>query len=166
MRRRIGQIDLDTGELLEGTLAYLGTRIRSPYARGFVMTNPHALEQIAKDKELAGLPLRILMYLCSRLDFENYIQLMQTEIVEDLGIQKSDVSRSMKKLENKQIILRGPKVGHTYVWRLNPNFGWKGKVVNFEKARREVEREHLKLVRETPRSEQQELEDAGQGRLL
>jgi hypothetical protein len=33
----------------------------------------------------------------------------------------------MKVLEDKQIILRGPKVGRSYAFMLNPEFGWKGK---------------------------------------
>lgn len=128
---RIGTVDLDTGEILEGTVALLGQRIKSPYSGGFFMSNQLALLELAKDKDLGNEALRVLIYLCGRLDFENYIQLEQKEIAEDLGILKPNVSRAMKLLENKQIIVRGPRAGKSYVWHLNPNFGWKGKVKNF-----------------------------------
>ncbi|CCQ70206.1 RepA [Crocosphaera watsonii WH 0402] len=36
----------------------------------------------------------------------------------------------MKVLEQKGIILRGPKVGRSYAFMLNPEFGWKGDVAN------------------------------------
>ena len=95
------------------------------------MSNQFALEEIAKDKELVGEALRVFLYVCSRLDFENYIQIPQMEIVKDLDMDKSNVSKAMSLLETKGILLRGPRVGKVYVWRLNPHYGWKGKVKNF-----------------------------------
>jgi len=133
MKRKLATIDLETGEILDGTLAYVGPRIKSPYSGGFFMTNQFALEEIAKDKELVGETLRIFLYVCSRLDFENYIQIPQMEISKDLQIDKSNVSKSMSLLESKGILLRGPRVGKVYVWRLNPHYGWKGKVRNMFK---------------------------------
>lgn len=130
-KRRLGTVDLDTGELVEGTVALLGRRIKSPYAGGFFMSNQLALLELARDKDLGMEALRVLIYLCGRLDFENYIQLEQKEISEDLGMLKPNVSRAMKLLEDKGIIVRGPRAGKSYVWHLNPNFGWKGKVKNF-----------------------------------
>jgi hypothetical protein len=35
----------------------------------------------------------------------------------------------------EQIILRGPKLGSVSSYRLNPHYGWKGKVQNLTKAR-------------------------------
>jgi len=133
MKRKLATIDLETGEILDGTLAYVGPRIKSPYSGGFFMTNQFALEEIAKDKELVGETLRIFLYVCSRLDFENYIQIPQMEISKDLQIDKSNVSKSISLLESKGILLRGPRVGKVYVWRLNPHYGWKGKVRNMFK---------------------------------
>jgi hypothetical protein len=43
----------------------------------------------------------------------------------------------MKLLTGKQIILRGPKLGSVSSYRLNPYYGWKGKVQNLTKARQE-----------------------------
>jgi hypothetical protein len=135
MKRQLATIDLKTGEILEGTLAYFGPKIKSPFSGGFFMTNQFALEEIAKDKELVGEALRVFLYVCSRLDFENYIQMPQMEIVKDLDMDKSNVSKAMSLLETKGILLRGPRVGKVYVWRLNPHYGWKGKVKNFPKNR-------------------------------
>lgn len=69
---------------------------------------------------------QVFLYLCSRLDFENFIQVPQAEIVEVLKMDKANVSKAVKMLVEKGILIRGPKVGHSYAFRLNPNYGYKG----------------------------------------
>ena len=140
--RRLGGVDLEAGEVLQGVPVWVGPKIRSPYGTRFYMSSQDALEAIAKDPEMTGQALRVFLYLCSRLDFENYIQIPQMEIVEELGIPKARVSKAIALLETKQILLRGPKVGRSSVFRLNPNFGWKGKVSSLHKARAD----HLRAV--------------------
>ena len=159
--QRVGGINLDTGELLEGVPVWVGRKIRSPYGQRWYMTSQDALELIAKDPELTGQALRVFLYLCSRLDFENYIQVPQVEIAEELSIGRNRVSEAVALLEAKQILLRGPKVGRASVFRLNPNFGWKGKVATLQKARDQ----RLKVVKKDDQTERQELEAAGQQRL-
>jgi DNA-binding transcriptional regulator GbsR (MarR family) len=73
----------------------------------------------------------------SKLDFENFIQQSQVEIAKALGMHKSQVSEAVKLLTSKQIVLEGPKVGRSKCYRLNPNYGWKGKVKTLQEARRE-----------------------------
>ena len=82
--------------------------------------------EIAADKEMTMEPYRVLLYLMSRLDFDNFIYVTQTEIADYLDIKKPNVSRAMKLLERKELILRGPKLGHSHAWRLNPDYGYKG----------------------------------------
>lgn len=106
------------------------------------MTNQEALTAIASDPELSGEALRVFLYLNGRLDFENLFQVPQTEIAEALGIKRPNVSRSMKMLLEKGIILRGPKIGHSATFRLNPNFGWKGKVHHLRRA----QESHLRAI--------------------
>ena len=67
--------------------------------------------ELAKDQELTLEHKNILLYLFERLDFENFIQQSQSEIAESLGMQKQNVSRAMKTLIQKQIVLEGPKSG-------------------------------------------------------
>jgi DNA-binding IclR family transcriptional regulator len=87
--------------------------------------------------------LRVFLYLNARLDFENIIQVPQLEIAEKLGIKRQNVYRATRQLEDLGIILRGPKVGRSSSWRLNPNAGWKGKVTHL----RQAQRHHLELVK-------------------
>lgn len=69
---------------------------------------------------------RVLDILLAYLDFENWIHLPPAEIAAMLNMKSANVSRSMRDLEKVGVILRGPKVGRSITYRINPNFGWKG----------------------------------------
>ena len=127
--------DRNTGEIIEGVPVLCGVK-KNPYSTGWVMNSQEALEIIAKDKEITGGVHRVLWFIVARLDFENWIQISQQEICKELEIKKQHVSSAIKVLEQKEIILRGPKVGRSYAFRLNPYFGWKGDVKNLEDYRK------------------------------
>ena len=99
--------------------------------------------ELASQRDLGNQALRVFVYLNGRLDFENVIQVEQIEIAQVLGMQKQNVHQAIRKLEELGIILRGPKVGRSSSWRLNPNAGWKGKVTHL----RQAQRHHLELVK-------------------
>ena len=149
--KNISQYDNTTGELLDGVLVYCGVK-SNPYERGWIMNSQEALIEIAKDKDLQGRTLRVFLYLCGILDFHNLIQIPQVEICKELDLKRSHVSLSIKILIDKGIILQGSKVGRSFAYRLNPDYGWKGKVKNLNEYRREIEesqesdfkRNHLK----------------------
>lgn len=142
-RRKIGSVDLDTGEVLDGVVVICGLK-RNPYSGGWVMNAQEALEILAVDRDLKGETYRVLLFLLSRLDFENWIQVPQVEIAEKLQMHKQDVNKAMKLLESKGIILKGPKAGRSYAFRLNPHYGWKGKVKNLDEYRRKQVEEEIK----------------------
>lgn len=132
-----GFIDTYTGKFYDGIAVIIGKK-RDPYTQGWIMNSQEALEIIAKDKGLRGETVfRVFLFVCARLDFENWVQVTLREIADELGIYKPDVSKAIKALEEKEIILRGPKFGRSYAFRLNPHYGWKGKVTNLEDYRRQ-----------------------------
>jgi hypothetical protein len=133
--RRIGTHDQETGELLEGVAVWIGRRLASPYGRQWMQVNQDALAEIAADRDIGLEAWRVFAYLNARLDFENLIVVPQGEIVAALSMKRSSISRAVKLLADKQIILRGPKIGSVNSYRLNPHYGWKGKVQNLTKAR-------------------------------
>ena len=133
-QRKIASVDQNTGEILKGVVVYCGVK-QNPYSTGWIMNSQEALELLATDKELTGENYRVLLLLLSRLDFENWIQIAQSEIGKKLNMRKQNVSRAISLLESKGILLRGPKVGRSYAFRLNPYFGWKGKVKNLNDYR-------------------------------
>ena len=140
-----GYVDKYTGE--EYGFPVIVGRKRNPYGKGWVMNSQEALEIVAKDKDIKGETYRVLFFICARLDFENWVQISITEIADELDLKQPSVSRAMKVLETKEIILRGPKVGRSYAFMLNPDFGWKGKVKNLDKYREQKEKERIKNVR-------------------
>ena len=135
--------DKNTGEIIEGVPVLCGVK-RNPYNKGWVMNSQEALELIAQDKEITGRIHRVLWLLVAHLDFENWIQLSQKEICKKLDMKKQDVSSAVKVLEEKEIIIRGPKVGRSYSFRLNPMLGWKGNVKNLDDYRQKEENKYYK----------------------
>ncbi len=99
---------------------------------------------LAKDKEIAGRARRILDYLFGKLGFENYICITKQEIG------KEHVSREMRKLIDKGIIFKGPKIGKTASYRLNSQYWWQGNIKNLSKDRigEITKADYLKLVKE------------------
>ena len=122
----IEQVDQKTGEVLQGCMVWIPERPK--LTERWFMAFQDAFEELAKDREITNEPRRVLDYMFSKLDFENFIQLSQKEIIEILGINKSNVSKAIKLLTRKQIVLEGPKVGRSRCYRLNPNYGWKGRL--------------------------------------
>ena len=131
----IEQVDRKTGEVMQGCMVYLPYRPK--ITERWFMAFQDTFEELAKDPELTLEPKNVLLYLFSKLDFENFIQQSQTDVAKALGMHKEQVSRAMKLLTAKQIVLEGPKVGRSKCYRLNPNYGWKGKVKTLQEARKE-----------------------------
>jgi len=134
MRKNIGQFDLNTGERIEGYIAVLQPKTKNGFTRHFTM-NQDALDILADN--LRGSEFRVLMKLLKWLDYENLIQIQQIEIAQELKMEKQHVNRSINKLIEVGILLKGPKIGKSCSYRLNPNFGWKGTAKNHQKALKE-----------------------------
>jgi DNA-binding transcriptional regulator GbsR (MarR family) len=135
-----GYEDIYTGE--QFGLPVLVGRKDSPYANGWYMGNQELAREIfAKDKDIKSETHRVLWFIISILDFENWVQLSITEIANELGMRQPNVSKAIKVLENKEVIIRGPKVGRSFSFRFNPEFGWKGKVKNLDHYRKQKEDE-------------------------
>ena len=103
----IEQVDQKTGEVLQGCMVWIPERPK--LTERWFMAFQDAFEELAKDREITNEPRRVLDYMFSKLDFENFIQLSQKEIIEILGINKSNVSKAIKLLTRKQIVLEGQK---------------------------------------------------------
>jgi hypothetical protein len=100
---------------------------------GWFMAFQQAFVDLAKDDEISKISLRVLMYLMGTLDFENYIQVRQSEIVNELSIDKGNVSRAVRCLVDRGIISKRVS-GKLSGYRLNEFYGWKGKVKNMPPA--------------------------------
>lgn len=130
-------LDRETGEILDqsrGTFVFVPSKIK--LKEGWFMAFQDAFESLAKDRDLWGQPTAVLHYLMSKLSFENYVALEQKEVSVGLEMDKSDVSRAFKTLVDKGIIEKGPRIGKSWSYKLNPFYGWKGRVKNLKEERK------------------------------
>ena len=78
MQKHVEQIDRETGEVMQGCMVYIPYRPR--LTERWFMAFQDSFEEIAKDPEMTGETYKVLMYLYSKLDFENFIQQSQMDI--------------------------------------------------------------------------------------
>ena len=129
-------IDADTGEAYD-FVAVPRSQSRHWNRGGFFMGMLEATGAIADDPSLTDGDRTVFLKLLSRLDFENYLHVNVSELAEEMGRTRVGVSKSMKHLEDRGILHRGPRVGRSYSYRLDPFVAWRGKA----DARARVERE-------------------------
>jgi hypothetical protein len=137
MRTRIGQIDLDTGEVLDGIVAYVPVPKRNGFKRfltmgqeGLLWLSRHEMGELASNRKLNGTDYVVLLCLLAHVDYENYILVPQSKMAEIVNMDRSRFNRSVRKLVELGIFDKGEKMGRTMSLRLNPNFGWKGSAKN------------------------------------
>lgn len=123
---RVGQVDMFTGEILEGaSLAVIFPKRRNGFTQGWVAVAQGPMAELAK-LNLGNEASRVLFLVLANLDFENWINLNQAALAAELDMKRQNFSRAMSKLVDAGVILTGPKVSGHGTYRLNPAFGWKG----------------------------------------
>jgi len=137
MKQRVAGSITEDGEVLEGgVLALIFPKRKNGFNEGWVAMSQNAMKSLAK----AGLGIqanRVLWAVLAELDFENWIQLNQAQLASEISMDRSHFNKALKKLESENIVFRGPRVGKSVTFRLNPNFGWKGSAKNHNKALQE-----------------------------
>lgn len=129
-KKRIGQFDKETGEVLgDGFIAYVVPKRKNGFHQeGWLAMANGAL---AIFKQMTNVEdFRVLMALLERLDFENLIIANQAELARELDMQRQNVQRAIKRLIAMDALVEGPRIGINRSYRLNPRFGWKGSAKN------------------------------------
>ncbi len=142
MNRHMQQIDQQTGEVIEGFVAYVVPKRKNGFQKGWMAMAQEAMMMLAQSN-LTGNDMKVMWAMLARLDYENLIQVNQAEVAEQVGMNRHNVNRSIKKLIELGVVLEGVKIGISRSYRLNPNFGWKGSA----KGHREALHEHLKIIK-------------------
>ena len=88
---------------------------------------------------LTGNDMKVMWAMLARLDYENLIQVNQAEVSEQVGMNRHNVNRSIKKLIELGVILEGVKIGISPLLQAYPNFGWKGSAKGHREALRALE---------------------------
>ena len=142
MNRHMQQIDSETGEVVDGFVAYVVPKRKNGFQRGWMAMAQDAMMMLAQSN-LTGNDMKVMWAMLARLDYENLIQVSQAEVAQELGMNRHNVNRSIKKLIELGVVLEGVRIGISRSYRLNPNFGWKGSA----RGHREALADHLKLVK-------------------
>ena len=142
----VHSVDAKTGEKLDYAVVAIAQKTPSAFGKRWIQMAQDPLTQIAEEIKSVD-QMRVLIMLISRVDFENWISVDQTEISQKLSMKPPNVSRAIKGLIEKQIVLKGPKIGHSVTYRLNPSYGWKGRAKGHREALRErMEAKGLSVV--------------------
>ena len=145
-RRTVEQVDAETGEVLSGFVAVVQPKRKNGFQQGWVAMAQNAMLEMAR----AGLgdeAHRVFFVMASTTDFENWIQVSQAELAELIGMKRANFNRALKRLVDAGVILRGPKVGRSNTYRLNPEFGWKGSAKGHKQAlKQRMEERGLRVI--------------------
>lgn len=96
-----------------------------------IRTLSEGLIRLATDKELNYTDTRVLLFISSIVDYENVLNVSQSELSEGLGIVRQEVTKSIKKLIKRDYLRIIGKVGRQNVYRLSPYFAFKSRAKNF-----------------------------------
>ncbi len=131
-------VDVATGELIP---MLVPRKVRWwPREEEYVSVMQHAAQTLAS-ADLSRAAYRVSYHLLACLDWENWIRVSQSEVARELKMQPSHVSTAFRELERTGWLLRGPKVGSSFTWKLNPESVWKGKPGKRAQALKELARE-------------------------
>lgn len=133
----IANIVNEDGEIEQWAMVPLKRKV---IAGGFFMAIQEGFIWISQLEGIKLQEMRVLLYIMGKLDFENYINISQKQVAEALGMKKQNVSAVFKTLEKYGIIHKGPKVGLSWTYRLDPNFGYKGKARNMQKLQNAIDK--------------------------
>lgn len=146
--RNIGNFDQSTGEIIEdGVLTLIPRKKINGFGKGWFAMNQGALKAF-RESNLTGRDYDVLFAILEVLDFNNYIQLCQEDISEELKMKTPHINRSIKKLLNINALIEGPKISRSRTYRLNPNFGWKGSARSHQIALQEQKSSLAKKMQE------------------
>lgn len=93
---------------------------------------------LAQNKTLTLTDYRVIAVLQSKLDFDNWIRLSQSEIGRAIDVAQPHVSASMRRLVALNVILTGPATRGVRTYRLNPDLAFKGTMRNAVQQKRQA----------------------------
>ena len=93
---------------------------------------------------------RVRDWLLGTIGVGNYVLVNQTEIAEDLRINKVNVCKSIKRLVELGILLKGVKSGRSNSYMINPAFCFCGQIQQGIQKRNQAIKQHGNFLTETP----------------
>ena len=91
-------VDVDTGEI------FYAPKVKPKVKAGWCRMFQIKLEEIAKDRDLRGMPISVYLFMISKVDYDNICRFPQILIADELGTTAQYVSKSIRLLREKKII--------------------------------------------------------------
>lgn len=91
---------------------------------------------IANDRDLNFTDCRVLLAIIGLMKFDNVLNLSQQKLGETIGIERPNVAKSLKKLEEKGYLLRLGTEGRRIVYMFNPDVAFKARAKNYRTLKR------------------------------
>ena len=91
MNRHMQQIDHQTGEVVEGFVAYVVPKRKNGFQKGWMAMAQEAMMMLAQSN-LTGNDMKVMWAMLARLDYENLIQVNQAEVSEQVGMNRHNVN--------------------------------------------------------------------------
>jgi predicted transcriptional regulator len=128
-------VDPSTGQ----SYTTIGIARKKPFPQGMefhFLFNDLTRYLTSRDLQLTGVDYRVMFALMSHVGWENHIDVSLDTLCEELDMKKSNVSNSIKKLVNADIVekIRGKTDARRWHYRFNPHFMWKGSVKRWEET--------------------------------
>ena len=115
--RKIGLIDLETGEILEDRVYFIG-RKPTKIDKGFVKVFVAFLEDLVQDEKITGKASRLLLYAVKNADWNKLtVYLHYKEVCQELGVSKATFFNWLKDLLEGGYLERTAK---PFVYKLKP----------------------------------------------
>ena len=92
---------------------------------GWIAVYQDMLYNVAK-WNLPNEQYRVFLALLSKVDFENYLTVSQKELAQELDMKQPHISRAIKALCERNVIIEGPRAGLNKTYRFNPYIAHKG----------------------------------------
>ncbi len=137
-------VDSETGEAYD-LVAVPRSQSKSWNRGGFFMGMLAAFDDIANADWPDG-DYKIFIKLLGRLDFENYLHLDVKELADEMGRSRETVSRAVSRFVARGILHRGPRVGRSYTYRLDPSTAWRGKSEARDRIEREIQQRNWSVI--------------------
>lgn len=129
LQKKLRQIDAETGELLEGVIAFVHPKRKNAFTNGWIAMGQAQLRELAiaqSQRRITGADRMVLDMLLSIVNSENWLAVSQADLANELGMPRQNVHRSIQKLIAEGVLCDGPRVGSQRSYRLSPAYGWKG----------------------------------------
>ena len=110
MNRHMQQIDHQTGEVVEGFCGLCCSKAQKRISERMDGNGSRSNDD-ACSKQFNRQRHEGYVAMLARLDYENLIQVNQAEVSEQVGMNRHNVNRSIKKLIEIGVILEGVKIG-------------------------------------------------------